>query len=482
MASVLKASAWSFAANWGQQLISTGTFLFLAYQLQASDFGIVALAAAVVDLFTVIARFGQVEALLQHAETSEEHISSSFWLLVAIGFGLTLAIIILGLASPYLYDDMRVETILFLLAPIPIIQNIAIIHEYHLRRRLEYRGIAVRNISATFLSGLASISLAYWGFGYYALVAQKLIFTAVNSLALILYLRWKPGFVLPNAGYIRKLARAGFNVSSSNMIGMANGRIIDLFVGHFLGVVALGNLRIAWRLFDLLLQFVVQPITTVAVSSFTRLRTYNEIKGSVLDYISVLSSICFPLFVGASVFSTQIMVVMLGQKWGDSGWILGYLCLSAFALPINNIFTPSIIATKKTDILRNQSIMQLVFTSVTVAISTQFNLPTVILIHVTRVYLFTLVYLYILKRDIDLGFQDVLLKSIGPLVATAAMFAALYAMQNIGNRDNLILLIVEIAVAALTYLLVVGLGEYLGFWSGNAAATIRLIQRKIGKI
>jgi O-antigen/teichoic acid export membrane protein len=479
--SALVASVWSFVANWGQQLISTGTFLFLAYQLQASDFGIVALAAAIVDLFTVIARFGQVEALLQQDAGNQEYASSSFWFLTAIGIGLSLIIVILGFGSAYIYDDPRVKVILFLLAPTPFIQNLAVVHEYHLRQRFEYRGIAVRNISATLSSGLISVVLAYAGFGYYALVAQKLMFTTVNAVALLLYYSWKPTFAIPARHQVVKLAKAGFDISASNMLGMANGRVIDLFVGHFLGVVVLGNLRIAWRLFDLLLQFTIQPVTTVAISSFTRLTKTEDIRASVLKYLGVLSFLCFPIFMGAAMVSTEIMVFILGNKWADAGWILGFLCVSAFALPVNYLFAPVVVSIKKTEILRYQSIMQLVFTTITVAISAQFSLEWVIIVHVARVYLFSALYLGVFNRYLSVRLRDIIAVSIGPVVAVIAMVACLYVLKSAEtSHNNIFVLCFNVAIGGLTYLLVATLGEWLKVWRGNVMPALGFVRRKIG--
>lgn len=480
--STIAASAWSFAANWGQQLAATALFFYLAAQLAPSDFGVVAMAAAIVDLLTIAARFGQVEALLQSKDQDNVDVHTSHWFLVGLGVVLMAVIIGLGAFAGDLYGDDRIPIILFLLAPIPLIQNVTLANEYLLRRDLAFRGIAFRNVSATLISGIVSVVMAHMGYGYYALVAQKLLFTLVNSLALAAYRPWMPRMRFSLAR-LKPLARAGFDVSLANLIGMANSRVIDLFIGHYFGFVVLGNLRIAWRLFDLLLQFTLQPVANVAVSSLTQPDLPAERMRKVFgDYVGALAVIAYPVFAGVILVSSDVVTLLFGQNWEQAGGMLRWLCLSFVALPLNYMFPSAMLATGNTGFLRRQSLFQLLFTVVTVFFSSQFSIEVVLLVHVARVYLFVLLNAIAIRRSLGFTFRNVFARCIGPLTASLLMLAAVFALRSFDlTHDIYVTLLLEVAVGILIYVLVTAIGELSGIYPANVKSVATLALKKLRK-
>jgi PST family polysaccharide transporter len=479
----LAAAAWSFAANWGQQLASTAIFFYLAYKLGPSDFGVVAMAAAVVDLLTLLARFGQVEALLQGGEeTGSRDINTSYWFLIAVGVVLGFAILLLSRFADALYEDSRIPLILLLLAPIPLIQNLTLTHEYLLRREMAFKGIAVRNVSATMISGVVAVALAYTGFGYFALVAQKLIFTIVNSLALALYRRWLPQLVF-DKGRVRALVAAGFNVALSNLTVMANTRVIDLFVGHYFGFVVLGNLRIAWRLFDLMLQFTLQPLASVAVSAFTENRASREkLAIQFTSYAGALALVAYPLFAGMLMISDEAIELMFGARWQMAGNMLLVLCFSFAVLPVNYLFSASMLAVQKTDTLRRQALAQFLFTLCTVAVSSQFSIGAVLTVHVLRVYLFSAYNFLAVRNAVGVSFKQLASVLVGPLVSVLGLVGAILIFRNFELEiDRVLHLALEVFLGGAVFVFITLVGEFLGLYTPCAKPFVSMILRKIRK-
>lgn len=480
----LTAAAWSFAANWGQQLASTAIFFYLAYRLGPSDFGVVAMAAAVVDLLTQLARFGQVEALLQGGDdTDSKDINTSYWFLIAVGVVLGLVILLLSQFAEALYEDSRIPLILLLLAPIPLIQNLTLTHEYLLRREMAFKGIAVRNVSATMISGVVTVALAFTGFGYFALVAQKLLFTIVNSLALGIYRKWWPELVF-DTGRMRMLVAAGFNVSLSNLTVLANTRIIDLFVGHYFGFAVLGNLRIAWRLFDLMLQFTLQPLASVALSAFTENRASREsIAGQFIGYAGALALIGYPVFAGMLMISSDAVELMFGTRWQLAGNMLLVLCLSFTVLPVNYLFPATMLAVQRTDTLRRQALAQFLFTLCTVAVSAQFSIEAVLTVHVLRVYIFAAYNFVAVRNAVGVSSMQVASVLLGPLVSVLGLAGVILAFRHLApGTDGTLRLIIEVFLGGVVFVFIALAGEFSGLFKPCAKPFVSMMLRKIRKV
>jgi O-antigen/teichoic acid export membrane protein len=415
--------------NSGQQIVGFLVFVYLARILSPAEFGMMALAAALIDLLTVFGRFGQVEALMQKGNVDEAPCSTSFWLIFAIGAGLLL--FVLAVAEPFaaIFGEPEVAILLVALAPVPLLQNLGQVHEAFMRGAFDYRGIAARNSGATLVSGIASVLAAMADYGVYALVVQKLVFALTYSTLVWLSWHWRPRleFRLDDA---RQLIRIGFDVVVANLLYMLNSRIVDAAVGFFLGVATLGYLRIAWRLFDLAQQLIVQPVSAVAISSLTQLSNSRPaLARSFLRYLGTLSLIAIPALAGIGFLADDVIRLAAGAQWGPSAPMLTILATSAAALPVNFLFPSAMLAVGCTATIRRMALLQIVATAASMAIAAQYGIFAVLMVHVVRVYLFAAVNIYVLHRALDVRLAAIVGCLVPPVFSATAMMVFILWLQ-----------------------------------------------------
>lgn len=307
-------SLYMVIGNGGQMIASLGVFLYLARVLTPTDFGAMGMAAAIVDLLTVLARWGQVEGLLQKGADDQRVRSTSFWLLIAIGLANLVVIALMAYPIAALTGTWVVASVMLLLAAVPLIGSLGQVNEAILRHEMRYRGIAIRNVLATVAGAAAAAILATLDFGVYALAAQKLVFTIVYTLSVIVARPWMPSFTFLR-DEAKRLLSIGFDVTISNTLQMANGRIVDLSIGAFLGVVALGMTRVAWRLYDFALQLIIAPLSSVSYSLFARVRQdAAALRQAYLQYVELITLIAAPIFAGVSLVSRDAIVLLAGEQ------------------------------------------------------------------------------------------------------------------------------------------------------------------------
>lgn len=460
-------SLWTVLGNGGQLVVSLGTFLYLARVLSPRDFGAMALAAAFVDLLTLFARFGQVEALLQKGADEQKTLSTSFWILTAIGLA-SLALVAGG-AQPFAHFSKTpvVAPVLLMLAAVPLIQNLGQVNEAILRRNFRYKGIAFRNVAATMAGAVSAVLLATMGYGVYALAAQKLVFTIVFTGAVWVAQPWRPSATF-DRDEAPRLARTGLDVTIGNTLQIANGRIVDLNVAFFLGVAVLGVSRIAWRLYEFALQVVVTPITSVAISALSRLSdNIAALRNAYLKYMELIFLSTTPLFVGVSLLAKDVVVLAAGHKWEDSAAVLSLLSLSALGGCIGLIFGPVMIVLGQTKVIRRQAIWQTLFTIAAVAAAAQVNLLVVVAAHVARIYIFAAISLHLMNRALEVETKQFAARCAPPLVATALMTAACLALAHFATSWLPIVRIVTVsALGAAVYAAALIAGDKLGAWRG----------------
>lgn len=478
----LNSSLWMLAGNGGQQVIGFAVFAYLAHTLAIADFGLMALAAAVIDLVTVLGRFGQVEALMQRGRIEDRPASTSFWLLCGVGLVLMLAIIALAAPLAAAFGEPKIFDMLLIMSGIPLLHNLGQVHEAHLRSGFSHRSLAARNFLAAIFSGGASVVAAAAGFGVYALIIQKLVFTAAYTLSVWIAFAWRPRLQFSRADAAR-LSKVGFDVVAANLINMLNPRIVDFFVGYFLGVIALGYLRIAWRLFDFIIQLVIQPISNVTISSFTQLRSDHErIARSFLRYLQFLALVAFPAVIGTGLLSGDIIHVVAGPKWDESARLLAILSTAALAMPIGFLFPPTMIAIGRSDLVRWQALAQTIFVVIATFAAAQIGIVAVMVVHVTRVYLFAAINASTTLRLLPIPWRDLAYRWAPPAASALVMAVCVWAVgRALGETGGPIeRLAILSCIGAVSYVLALALGDVARLWSHYLSGIVSVARDFIG--
>jgi len=468
-------SLYMVVGNGGQMIASLGVFLYLARVLSPTDFGAMGMAAAIVDLLTVLGRWGQVEGLLQRGADDQRVRSTSFWLLVAIGIANMAVIALLAQPIAWLTGTGVVAPVMLLLAAVPLIGALGQVNEGILRHEMRYRGIAVRNVLATVAGAAAAAILATLDFGVYALAAQKLVFTIVYTLSVVVARPWLPSFAFVR-DEARRLLNIGFDVTISNTLQMANGRIVDLSIGFFLGVVALGMTRVAWRLYDFALQLIIAPLSSVSYSLFARVRHDAEaLRKAYLQYVELITLIAAPIFVGVSLVSRDAIVLLAGERWEASASVLAFLSLSVLASCMSMIFSPVMVATEQTAIIRRQALLQTVSNVILTVAAAQISVLAVVLAYVARMYAFAAWNVLLMNRSTGVT-MGAFLKRIWPILAALCglVAAGLAARTYAASAPDVVRLLVVSAAGAAGYLGVLIAGDRLGLWRGFVSQLLQI--------
>lgn len=469
--------------NGGQMLASLGVFLYLARVLSPADFGAMGVAAAIVDLLTVFGRFGQVEALLQKGADDQAARSTSFWLLVAIGLGNLLIIAALAKPLALMTSTTLVAPVMLLLAAVPLIQNLGQVNEAMLRYDMRYRGIAVRNVTATIAGAVVAALLAMKGYGVFALAAQKLVFTIAYTFTVLVARPWLPSrsFLVDEA---RRLLGTGLDVTISNTLQMANGRIVDLCIGFFLGVVALGQTRVAWRLYDFSLQLVIAPLSSVSYSLFARVRDQRDaMRNAYLQYAEVICLVAAPIFIGVSLLSSDAIVLLAGPKWEASASVLAFLNMSIIASCLSLIFSPVMVAERRTNIIRRQAMLQTATNLIFTLIAAQFSVTAVVFAYVVRMYIFAIQNVHLMNQALDVRSKTFLRRLLPILLGSTGLAICGIAAREFMSEALAIPRILVVAVAgAMGYILVILAGDKLGWWPSylrEFRAGARMLSKKV---
>lgn len=176
-------ASWAMLDSLGAKALATVTQVVLAYFLAPDQFGLFAMAFAVVGFAEFASRTGIRDILIRRQSEYDEIGGTAIWMSAALGLLSSAIIALAAPAAARFYENPAVEGVLYLAAASPLITALGIVPKTRLEMQFRYRELAYINWLAAVVRIVVSIGLALAGLGVYALVAGLLAFAAVDSLA-----------------------------------------------------------------------------------------------------------------------------------------------------------------------------------------------------------------------------------------------------------------------------------------------------------
>lgn len=318
---------WTSLRTWGSRLATLLVIAILARHLDAHAFGVMALAVAVMEIIRVVLTEGLTRAIVQRPDLDQDHLDSAFW--ISAGAGALLCLLGVLSAEPLarLFNEPDFAAVFRALSVSFVLTALSTTQMGILQRNLEFRKLAVRDLTATLLGGAAGIVLAVGGAGVWALVTQHLVQAAVALVVLWTVSPYRPGRQV-SWPRLREILTYGMTTQAIHLVSQAGQRSELVFIGTLLGASTLGFYSMAHRVLQLTMQLFGQTISIVAFPVFSRMQHDPERIRNALHTASRASSvIAFPTLLLLSAMAPQVIYVMFGASWGMSGRLLQIMAL-----------------------------------------------------------------------------------------------------------------------------------------------------------
>jgi PST family polysaccharide transporter len=299
--------------------------MIMARLLTPGQFGLVAMVTVITGFYALFTSAGLSSATIQRVSVTHGQISTLFWINMLIGvvlFVLTLA------TAPVLvafYRDQRLTWVTAALAVGFLVNAAGVQHNAILQRDLRYVTLTAIEILAQVMSMAAGIALAFAGYGYWALVASGLVGPAVLTLLSWVTTGWIPGAPRRDSEISSMLHFGGVVTIQSVMVNVAEN-IDKVLLGRFQGASALGSYGRAYQLVTMPMTNLNAAIGWVAFSALSRIQDdRHRYRSYFLKGYAVVISLVVPLLVFATVFSADIVRVVLGPQWAQVAHIFQLL-------------------------------------------------------------------------------------------------------------------------------------------------------------
>lgn len=312
---VVSGAVWKFAERIIAQAISLIVSIIIARLLDPSEYGVVSIVTVFFAFANVIISGGLNTALIQKKEADKDDYNTVFtisFILSIVLYGLlffTAPLIAKIYKQPILTSIIRV---LGFSLPIYALKSVVCAS---ISANLQFRKFFFATLGGTIFSAVIGITLAIKGFGAWALVAQQLSNTAIDTLILFMVTRLRLSFKIV-FDKLKGLFRYGYKILLSSILGVTINQINPLFIGLKYTSADLSFYTKGRSFPETLSSSITYTITAVL---FPVLSKYQDDKERLLQYtrlyMKVASFVVFPVMLGFAGIAENFVLILLGDKW-----------------------------------------------------------------------------------------------------------------------------------------------------------------------
>lgn len=330
----LRGGAITFGALGFKIAIQFGTVIILSRLLPPHAFGLLAMIAALTEILEQIKDFGLSAATIQKSDITHEQVTALFWINSMLGAAVALTLFAAAPLIAQFYGQPELTDITRWLALAFVISGAATQHWALLRRQMRFNTTAAIDVGCELLAMATAVVAALAGAGFWALVAQRLVYCVAVLLATWNASGWRPGWPRRCPG-MKSLLVFGGSVTGSGIIN-ALGRSVDqVLIGWYWGVLPLGLYERAYKLLMSPVNTVSAPIYSVGMPALSRLHEDPErYRRAYVSLSEKLAMVSVPAAALTVVTADWIVVLLLGAQWRESAPIVAWLGVAAALMPV----------------------------------------------------------------------------------------------------------------------------------------------------
>ena len=463
---------WSSVERFSNQGVQFVFSIILARLLSPSDYGIIAMVTIFFAVAQSFVDSGFSNALVRKTDRVEEDLSTCFYFNIGVGI---IAYIVLFLIAPLVanfYNQPILSPIIRITGLGVILNSLCVVQQALFTIKIDFKSQAKITLSATVISGIVGIILAYQGYGIWALVWQGVASSIVRMGLLWLMSKWRPrtGFSKSSFNY---LFGYGSKLLASGLLDTIYNNIYPIVIGKFYNPAQLGNYSraLGWaQLPSANITSILQRVTFPVLSTIQddTLRLQNSYR----RLLKLSAFIVFPLMMGLAAMASPLIRVILTAKWDGCVLYLQILCFALMLYPIHAINLNLLQVKGRSDIFLRLEIIKKIIGVIILIITIPLGITAMCLGMVFSSIICLIVNTYYTSRFIDVGLLTQLKDLRIILINSLVMGGGIYILTSFIDIEGL-KLVMGIVIGFLLYFI----GSFY-FSKAELQEVISLIKKK----
>lgn len=357
-ANVIKNFCWRIGESSGAQLVSFLVSIVLARLLAPEDYGVIALVTVFTSILQVFVDSGLGTALVQKKNADEVDFSSVFYFNVLVCLTLYAGMFVAAPAIAKFYDNPIYIPLVRVLSLTLVISGLKNIQQAYVYRHMIFKRFFFSTLGGTIASAILGIAMAYAGFGVWALAAQYVSNTAIDTLILWITVPWRPKKKF-SWTKLKALLSYGWKLLVSALLDTGYTSLWNLLIGKVYSSADLSFYDQGSKYPKAIIGTISNSIDSVLLPTMSfvqddRAQIKSMTRRSIVTSVYVMA----PLMMGLAGCAEPLVSLILTDKWLPCVPYMRIFCITYMFWPVHSANLNAIKAMGRSDLFLRLEILK----------------------------------------------------------------------------------------------------------------------------
>ncbi|MCI7309444.1 MAG: lipopolysaccharide biosynthesis protein [Prevotella sp.] len=397
---------WKFFEKFSIHFIVFIQSIIMARLLSPSDYGLIGMVTILNGICATLVDAGLTNALIRKKKATSQDFSTVFVFNVVMNLLMAGVMVI---CAPFLadfYSQPILKNIIYLFAVQGFSGALLAVQGAKMITNLQFKTLGLINVITTIATGIVSITLAFTGWGVYALVIPNIVMIYIRFGLYYYYQHWFPGFYFSKESFT-ELFGYGSRILASNLLNVIFGNIYSIIIGKKFSAASLGYYTRGEGYATLPSSVINDVIKNVTFPVLSKIQdNIHELTTAYRRMLRITVLCLFPLMILLVVLAHPLVVIMISDKWVNCIVFLQILCFSAMLQPVVSLAHNLLQIKGRSDVFLRITILQKLMLIVIVLATVPLGIIYMCVGSVLLAYLTFIVNCYYIKKEINLGYIE----------------------------------------------------------------------------
>ncbi len=443
---------WRLLERFGAQGVTLIVSIVLARLLDPEVYGTIALVTVFTSLLHVFVDSGLGTALIQKKNADDLDFSTVFFFNMAMCIFLYIGLFLAAPLIAAFYDIPELTAIVRVLGLMLIISGVKNIQQAYVSRNMLFKKFFFATLGGTVGAAVVGITMAYLGFGVWALVGQYLFNAAIDTLVLWCTVKWRPKWMF-SFERLKGMLGFGSRLLGVSLITTVYNDIRQILIGKLYTTSDLAFYNKAKQFPSLFDSNINSSIDSILLPTMSKEQDdISAVKSITRRSIKTSTFIMAPILIGLAMCGDAFIELILTEKWLPCVPYMRIFCITYIFTPMFTANYNAYKALGRSDLYLKVSIVSKIFGLIILVVTLPYGVMVMAYGLLVSNFISQLVCTFPNRKLLKYSYGEQLWDIIPTLALAVFMGAAVYAVEFL-NFNAIVTLIIQIPLGVAVYVL-----------------------------
>lgn len=449
--SVVSNFLWRFMERCGAEGVAFIVSIVLARLLTPEDYAAVALINVFTVIMSVFVDCGFTTALIQKKNIGDLEFSTVFY------FNIVMCLFIyaiLFISAPFIaafYKMPELTAMVRVSSIVIIISGVRSIQSAYVSKNMLFKRFFFSTLIGTVVAAVAGIVMAYMGFGTWALIAQHLINTLIDTAILWITVKWRPKWMF-SFEKLKGLLSYGWKIFVSKLLDQVYNNLRSLIIGKLYTSSDLSFYNKGKQFPNIIVININSSIDSVLLPTMSKAQDSREkVKAMTRRSMKTSIYIMAPLMMGLAFCAEPIIRLILTEKWLPCVPFMQIFCITYMFYPMHTANLNAIKAMGRSDLFLILEVLKKVVGIVLLLSTMWFGVMPMTYSLLVSTLCSTIINSFPNRKLLDYSYFEQIKDILPGIVLAVAMGICVWFFKFLPVPD-IVILIVQIITGAVIYI------------------------------